>query len=220
MDFYDITNFLTYLSPIILFGGVVLGSCYFSKIDILYKIIVYYLFGMLAIDISARVYGEIYGSNLLFIPILGFMELLAFFCFYFYSGILESRKKSVFLGTIFLLSSAFMAWEFTSISNNATLEGFQSYSKVISTFLIVLLAIDFFISKILSSKNIAPQLFFLNSVIIMYFSMVLIIFIPIDFLINDATGVKYYIWFANLLFTLVFYVLLIISIWKIGKARG
>lgn len=218
MDVYEIVNFSTYLSPIVLIGGVGVGKYYFKNIDFPHKIIMFYLLGMLVVDLSARFFGEWYGSNLVFIPILGLAELVAFSFFFSCLGLRENKVKFWMLLIFDALAAVYMLWEMAQI-DRAQLEGFQSYSKIISTFLIVVLSINLFVEKIWSVKNISSELFYLNSVILMYFSMILIIFIPIDFLINDTTGAKFYIWFANLLLTLLFYLFLIGSIWRNGKGR-
>lgn len=217
MDVYDIINFSTYLSPIFLIGGIGVGKYYFKNLDIPHKVILFYLLSMLFVDLSARFCGEFYGSNLLFIPILGLTELIAFSFFFCYLGLKENKLKLWCLVIFDVLASVFMISEMIQIER-AGVNGFQSYSKIISTLLIVLLSVNLFMDKILSVKNISSGLFYLNSVILMYFSLILIIFIPIDFLINDTTGAKFYIWFANLLLTLLFYLFLIQSIWKNGKS--
>ena len=218
MGFYDLVNFSTYLSPVFLAGGLCIGIYFFKNNDIFHKIIVFYLACMLSIDLLARFFGERYGNNLVFIPILGFMELLVFSVFYYFSGLNESAlKKRALVGTV-TVAFVFSAWEIYSVYD-APVQEFQSYSKAVSTFLVVLLSIGYFIDKIWKRKNISSREFLLNSGILIYFSLELILFLPIDFLINDDSGLKYYFWFANLLFTLVFYNFLIISVWKNGRIQ-
>jgi len=218
VEFYDLVNFSTYLSPVFLVLGVGIGIYFFKSIDIFHKILVVYLASMLSIDMLARVFGEVYGNNLIFIPILGFTELLLFSVFYYFSGLHENSAIKFFLFGITAISFLFSAWEIYKVYD-IPIEEFESYSKAISTFVVVLLSIGYFIENIRKRKNISAGEFLLNSGILMYFSLELILFLPIDFLINDDSGLKYYFWFANLIFTLVFYNFLIISVWKNGRIQ-
>lgn len=218
MDFYDLVNFCTYFSPIVVLVGVGVGIYYFKKLDILRKIVTFYLLAMFSVDILSRIIGRIYENNLFFIPIWGFLELFIFSLVYYFLGIKETSGKKISLIITIFSAFLFTLWEINKVCN-APIEEFQSYSKVISTLLIVLLSIGFFLENILKKKNISSDIFLLNSGILIYYSLTLIIFLPIDFLIQDNTGLKFYFWFANLIFMLVFYIFLILSIWKNGKTQ-
>lgn len=198
--------------------GIGIGIYFFKGIDIVHKVIVIYLASMLSIDMLARVFGEVYGNNLIFIPILGFVELLLFSVFYYFSGLHERGAAKFFLFGIIALSFLFSAWEIYKVYG-IPIEEFESYSKAISTFVVVLLSIGYFIENIRKGKTISGREFLLHSGILMYFSLELILFLPIDFLINDDSGLKYYFWFANLIFTLAFYNFLILSVWKNGRIQ-
>jgi hypothetical protein len=54
---------------------------------------------------------------------------------------------------------------------------------------------------------------------VIYFSLNLIFFLPVNFLINVASSVKFYFWSANLLLTISFYTFLCKEIWKNGSTR-
>ena len=60
MDFYDLVNFCTYFSPIVVLGGVGIGIYYFKRLDILHKIVTFYLLAMFAVDVLSRIIGRIY----------------------------------------------------------------------------------------------------------------------------------------------------------------
>lgn len=218
MTFYDVVDFCTYFSPIILSVGLGMGIYYFKRLNFLLKVITFYMGSMLFLDVLAYIFGEAYGNNLVFIPIFGFLELFIFSLFYYSLGIKETIIKKGLLITTVIGMFLFTLWEILKVYN-APVEEFQSYSKVISTLFIVLLSIGFFIENIVKRKDISASIFFINSGILLYYSLTLIIFLPIDFLIHDNTGLKFYFWFANLIFTYVFYIFLILSIWKNGKIQ-
>jgi len=217
MTFSDILSFFTLLAPLILLTGVSVGIHFYKKVDVLRKTLTFYLFLMLLLDLSARFMGEVYGNNLVFIPIYGFFELFMFSSFYYFLGIKDNLKIKILLFSILFLSFAFTLWEVIKVYNLPIVE-FESYSKVISTLVIVLLSLGFFLEKIYMKKDISPDMFMLNSGILLFYSLNLIIFLPIDFLIN-GNELKFYFWLVNLIFTLAFYTFLIWSIWKNGKTQ-
>jgi len=218
MSYSHLIEYCTLLSPIILIAGVSIGVYYFKKLDIIRKILVLYLFTMLSIDILSRVAAAIYNNNLVLIPILGFLELFIFSALYYALAGKEERIKKNSLLIINFATLIFTIWEITKVFN-APVEQFQSYSKAIATLIIVLFSITFFLEKIRLRKDISPALFSLNSGILLFYSLELIIFLPIDFLIHDNSGLKFYFWLANLIFILLFYLFLISSIWKNGKTQ-
>jgi len=218
MDFYTLVYYSTFISPIILLGGIIVGIYYFKRLDILRKIIAVYIFTMFVTDILARFIGIVYGNNLILIPIYGALELSMFSIFYYFLGIKDNLIKKIILFLILISSFVFTFWEAAKVYN-LPITQFQSYSKVISTLMIVLLSISFFLEKIYLKKDIKSDIFLLNSGVLLFYSLNLIIFLPIDFLINDNSGLKFYFWFANLIFTLIFYTFLILSVWKNGRIR-
>lgn len=218
MKFLDLVSYATYLSPIILFIGIIIGAYCFKNLDRIGKILIFYLLSMFSIDVLSRIIGEVYGNNLFFIPILGFLELFIFSMLYYFLAGREEKLKRYSLIVINAATLIFTIWEIQKIADTPLSE-FESYSKAIATLIIVLFSISFFLEKIWLRKDISGALFFLNSGILLFYSLELIIFLPIDFLIHDNTGLKFYFWFANLIFILIFYVFIIASIWKNGKTQ-
>lgn len=217
MTFLEILSLFTNLSPIILTIGIFLGIFCYKKVDTLRKILIFYLCVMLLLDLTARYLGEVYGNNLVLIPIYGFSDLTMFSIFYYFLGIKNNKKIKLFLILILILSAAFTFSEVMKVYNLPSSE-FESYSKVISTLVIVFLSLGFFLEKIYMKKNISSDMFMLNSGILLFYSLNLIIFLPIDFLINGSE-LKFYFWLVNLVITLTFHTFLITSIWKNGKIQ-
>lgn len=217
MTFSEILSFFTYLSPVILLIGISIGIYYYKTVDVLRKTLTVYIFLMLILDLLARFLGNVYGNNLVLIPVYGFIELLMFSIFYYFLGIKDNLKIKFLLAFILLLSFIFTIWEVIEVYTLPAAE-FESYAKAISTLVTVLLSLGFFLEKIYMKKDISSDMFMLNSGILLYYSLNLIIFLPIDFLIN-GNELKFYFWLVNLIFTLAFYVFLISSIWKNGKIQ-
>ena len=218
MSFFEFLDLFTLSAPIILLMGVIVGIYFYKNVDILRKILTFYLALMFLLDVSSRVIGDVYGTNIFLLPIYGFVELFMFSLFYYYLGIKDSIKLKTALIFILVLSLGYTVWEIDYIQNTPINE-LETFSKVVSTLITVLLSIGFFLEKILTKKEISSDLFMLNSGILLFYSLNLIIFIPLDFLINGSE-LKFYFWLVNLIFTLIFYIFLISSIWKNGKTRG
>ncbi|AWG24380.1 hypothetical protein [Flavobacterium kingsejongi] len=214
MTFYELLDLFTFVSPIVLFVGVVTGVYCYRSLDLSHKVIMYYLLIALSTDIISRIYGHVYGNNLIFILIFALLELGVFSILYY--NLLKKNKKVFLIGIG--IAVLFMLWEIWSLKMLHVAD-FQSYSKVVDTFLIVCFSIAYFFEKINSQTQTEWDLFLLNSVILGFFSLNLIFFLPINYLINETSILKFYFWFANLILTLLFYVFLTRAIWKNGRTH-
>ncbi|MEL1242815.1 hypothetical protein AAEO56_00965 [Flavobacterium sp. DGU11] len=219
MDLYALLNLLTWTSPFILLAGTITGVCYYKSLDSEYKTLVYYLFAMLCIDIGSRWCGLVFGNNLFFIPVLGFTEILLFSIVYYFIGFKNVPKLRYLL---LIINSAALIFSVLEIFKTAAFvtKDFQLYSKAVNSLFIIVFAAIFFIQDIRKNKIPKKHIFILNSGILVFFSLNIIIFLPLDLLINENSVYKFYIWFTNLLLTLLFYSFLIYAIWKNGRIQG
>jgi hypothetical protein len=94
---------------------------------------------------------------------------------------------------------------------------FQPYSKMVSSFIIVTMALFYIFGQIKAERKIAER--YLNYSIIFYFSLELILLLPINLLINYESFIVYFVWFLHLCINLLFYIFLIRFIWKNGKTQ-
>lgn len=215
MDFYEFIDTLTFLAPAASFTGVAAGIYYYRFLNPVYKMIGLYLIIALATDIFSRLYVLNYDNNLVFILIFSLLELLIFVCLYLIFFLQQQRKLMLIVASAGVL---FIIWEIFSL-RFIQVEQFQSYSKVVDTFLIILLSIAFFFEKIKAYDSKQWKLFRLNSIILTFFSLNLIFFLPLNFMINENSGLKFYFWLANLIITILFYIFLTLEIWRNGLTR-
>ena len=213
MDINALLDLLIYAIPIFLAVGILGGIYYFRTLDKVHLSLLIYLVVCLLVDLVSRVYAKKYGNNLVFIPISGFFELGAASLCYHY---LLARKR--FLWPVVALAAVFMVQEAMRINVNNVAD-FQTYSRVISSFLITVMSIVCFFEWISNEKGMAGNTLLLNSSILIYYAFNLVCFLPVNFLINVDSDIKFSFWFANLLITLIFYAFLNILIWKHGKSR-
>jgi hypothetical protein len=218
MDFDTLLSFLTWLSPFILLVGTVAGVCYYKALDPEYKTLVYYLFVMSLIDLASRWCGLVYGNNLFFIPVLGFSEIFIFSLVYYFIGF-KNDPKLIYL--LLMVNSAALIFSILEIFEAAAfvIKDFQLYSKAANSLFIIIFAAIFFIRDIRKNQSPKKHIFILNSGILAFFSLNIIIFLPLDLLINENSVYRFYIWFTNLVLTLLFYCFLIYAIWKNGRIR-
>lgn len=204
---------LKYAIPGLLIFGILGGLYFFKSLDKAHFVLVIYLGVCLLVDLSSRVYAAKYGNNLIFIPISGFLELTTFSFFYY-----QFLSKKRWLYPLVLAALVFIVYEALSI-NVANVADFQAYSRAIASFLVTLMSINCFFEWIGSEQSIPGNLWFLNSGILIFYAFNLICFLPVNFLINVDSDVKFSFWFANFLVTLIFYIVLSFVIWKHGKSR-
>ncbi len=214
MSIADFLKFITYIAPLLLAAGVGIGLHYFKNLKKEYKYTLFYLLGCLITDVTARVVGEITKNNLIIIVLFSFFELI-FFTVFYQICFFKRKVWPVIIGSI--IFSIYIVWEIFSLWNIPPAE-FQTYSKTLSSFLIIFMAINYLLEKI-EHKEKNNRVIMLNSAIIIFYSLHLIFFLPINFLINVPSVIKFYFWTANLLLTLIFYAFLIREIWKNGSTQ-
>lgn len=214
MDITKIVELLTLFSPTILVIGISIGIYLYKDLNSIYKTITWYLILMLLVDIVSRILGY-YSNNLIVLLVYSLFELLLFI--FIYNKYLFRAKHPLMLG-VSAIAVLYIVWEIIVLRKIEAQE-FQSYAKVADNFIIITLALGFFHEKINVFKESKWDNFRLNAVILIFFSVNMLFFLPINFLINESTGLKFYFWFGNLGITLLFYSFLTYSIWKNGRIR-
>ncbi len=213
MNLNELIDHLSYVVPSLLAAGILYGLLYFKSLARVYQMLVIYLSVCLAGDLLGRFMAYQFGNNLICIPISGFLELVAFAAFYH-----QFLKENKLIFLLVITGLLFIVYEAASL-NVENVEAFQSYSRVVASFLITVMSIACFFKWIGSETGAPGNVLFLNSSILIYYAFNLICFLPVNFLINVDSDVKFSFWSANFLVTLAFYILLIFVIWKHGKNR-
>lgn len=214
MTFFRFLSISTLSVPVLLLLGIIIGTYFYKFTETRYRFLLVYLAICFGTDVLSRIIGEIYGNNLLFILIFSLLELVFFTAFYLVCLFRRKEKKYILLtsaAVVFIIIELYLA-------GTSSPERFQPYSKVVGSFLILLMAISYLFEGI-GKKQPDYSDMKLNSVFIIYFSLNLIFFLPLNFLINVPSSVKFYFWCFNLILTISFYVFLIREIWKNGSTR-
>ncbi|MXN91087.1 hypothetical protein GR160_07575 [Flavobacterium sp. Sd200] len=173
---------------------------------------------MLGVDISSRILGRS-GNNLVILPVFSLIELVFFA--YFYNKHLLAKPNKVLLGlgivgSVYIITEMLLYFVF----NTLDVKQFQPYAKVADNFIVILMALSFYYQKINSFNELRWGYFRLNTVILIYFTFNIMVFLPFNFMINESSGIKFYFWTANMVFILLFYGYLVSLIWKNGIKQG
>lgn len=209
----EISYYLTHCSPAILLFGIVVGILYYSKLERIHRLLTIFLALALIVDLISRLVGELYGNNLILIPIYGLLELL--FWAYLYFSCLITLKNNLFLIPLGILV-LYNLYEITVLFNVEP-KDFNSNSRVFDSLAIVIISIVFYIQQIVKDNFEKQRIMFLNTIVFAFYSLNLILYLPINYLINETSNIKFHFWSISLVLTLVFYSLIVHMIWKHGK---
>lgn len=213
MTFSEIVQLMGFLSPAVLLVGLCIGFYYFKSLDLIHRAITWYLLILLIVDITSRIFAY-FGNNLFVLLVYSLIELIAFVYFY-YKYIFKARHRLV-LG-LSIAGMIYILWEILVFKIDV--KQFQTYAKVVDDFIVITLVLSFFHEKINIFKESKWDNFRLNAVILFFFSVNLIFFLPYNFIINKSAGLQFYFWLGILIITVLFYLFLIYSIWKNGRIR-
>lgn len=214
MTFYEFVKSLNFLSPGISLVGFFIGIYYYRSLDSIHKNISWYLFGMFLVDIASRIMGAT-GNNVIVLLVYSLLEM-TFFVYFYFKYFFKAKHRLV-IG-LYLVAVLYILWEIVLFEATA-IKGLQSYTKVVDDFIIIILTLSFFHEKINIFKESKWDNFRLNAVLLVFFSVNLIFFLPFNFLLFESTGLKFYFWLGILLITLLFYSYLTHSIWRNGRTH-
>lgn len=214
MTFYELVKSLNLLSSVISLIGFSIGLYYYKSLDIVHKGITWYLLGMFLTDLVSRIIAAT-GNNFIVLLVYSLLEMTLFAYFYFKYFFKAQHRLVMSLCCIAFL---YILWEIV-LFERTDLKGFQSYAKVVDDFIIIILILTFFHEKINIFKEFKWDNFRFNAIVFVFYSINLVFFLPLNFLINESSGLKFYFWLGNTLSLILFYSYLTHSIWRNGRTQ-
>lgn len=211
MTFSQLLSVSTMIIPLVLVIGIVAGIYYYSFLLLKYRYLLAYLGICLSIDILSRLVGKLFANNLVLLIVFSLLELLFFYVFF---RVCYFRRKVLKHTILVIVAGLYMMTELFLLGKVAV-TAFQSYAKTLSALLILVMVIDYLLDT-LSNGNAITEGLSEQAAFIIYFSINLIFFLPINFLINVSSEMKFYFWCVNLVVTVLFYLILVFKIWKNG----
>lgn len=206
------------ISPILLSLGIIIGIFYYRNLSKGFRVIFAYLVMSLIFDLVYRYFG-FYSHlkyNLFLQPIFGFLELV-FFSTLYYKYILQSKSIPLLLYIIFML--LLIVVEFVFVSKLYNPKSFQSFGRVIDDSAIISLSMIYYWKLVQGKVIMRSDINILNATVIIYYSINLIHYLFINFLVNASIQIITVFWMINLITLISFYLVLIYLIWQDGKTR-
>ncbi len=218
MDEYQVWSLISLLSPFVLLVGLAVGVFYYRHLSGSFRLLFAYLVISIAVDLLYRYFGY-YSQlkyNLFLIPIFGFLEL-ALFSRIYYRYILKCRSNILLLYIALALLGILL--ELLFVGRLLHQKSFQSFGKVVDDAAIISFCILYYWRVFNGSIPIVKAHSYLNVAALVYFSINLILFLPINFLVNASLSVVMAFWVLNLVSIVLFYIVLIFLLWQNGKTR-
>ena len=218
MNLMHFLSLISPISPILLSLGIIIGIFYYRNLSKEFRVIFAYLVMSLLIDFLSRYFGYLshFKYNLFLHPIFGFLEL-AFISTLYYKYILHSKSIRLLLYIIFML--LLIVVEFAFFSKLFDLKSFQSFGKVIADLSIISFCFLYYWELVKGKIIMRSDINFLNATVIIYYSINLIHYLFINFLVNASIHLITVFWAVFSISIIAFYLILIYLIWQDGKTR-
>ena len=211
MTIYEIYKSIDFLSPLALIIGVSVGAIFYKYLDNVHRSVSIYLGFMLLVDFTSRIYAYCFSNNHIILLLYSMLELILFLYFYLKYML---RKKYLAIICIGIAGILYILWELITFRENA--KQFQPYSKIADNAMIIFLVLTFFSEKISNYSDSKWDYFKLNIAVLLFFTINLIFFLPLNFLINEETGA--YFWIGIVIINMLFYLYLTSLIWQNAAA--
>ena len=193
------------------------SSCFFYKeLKPLYKFINVYIWLGILIDLLTTYFMKSTGYNLFLLPIYSFAELAIFSSIYLRFFL---KGENAVLKSLLLLALGLILLDFLFLCDLFNAKTFYAFSKVVADIAIVVLCLKYFSNILKEETPIKKELLLLNSVFIGYFSINSIIFLSINFLVNESLDLVTPFWVLNALSALFLYSFLTYMIWQHGRTQ-
>jgi len=205
-----------YSARIFLWLAGIVGCSLFPKLKGLYRLITIYLLLAIGIDVVNKFLQLSSGYNLFVLPIYSLIEFFIFSILYILFFLNKSTKWLVLFiivvhGLIFL--------DIASLANLYNAKTFYAFSKVVADAGIILFCLFYYFKILKGKEKINKEMFTLNSIFIAYYSINIIIFLSINFLVNESKSIVDPFWILNAVSASLLYLSLTYMIWQHGKTQ-
>ncbi|MFY7729295.1 MAG: hypothetical protein ACOVRN_07250 [Flavobacterium sp.] len=197
-----------------LLGIAFLGLVAWKKPSLFYRMLSVYLLLMTGMEFFGIYLAKVLnGRNHIFV-LLDALTDVVFFSVLYGRCLLEKKTKLFLLLSI--LSGAYICFEifFNFMYKQVSVNEFQPYSKIVSDAFIIILALNFLYEKMNAFTATKVKHFWFNNIVMLYFTINLLVYLPFNFLVNESTGVKFVFWTLNIFCIEAFYLFLLSVILK------
>jgi len=216
---FEFYNAVTVAACIVLVLGLVVSVALYKKLDGMHKSLAVYLGLMLGVDLLSRLVGYVLSNNNLIVMFIFTFIELSFFMYFYKRHLFKKRQRALtligFAGLAYMVGEALLIFVFRGLD----FKQFQPYSKVVDNFIIILMALGYLHEKMNRFREDRWGNFRLNSIILVFFTLNTIVFLPFNFMINEKSGVQFYFLTGNAIVISLFNLYLMYEIWKNGRIQ-
>jgi hypothetical protein len=210
---WQILYYSAFIAPLI---GAIIGAIYYKKLKTEDRILAGFLLASFLTQVLQMYFGFIKDvPNLFLIPLYGFFEFLLFSIIYarFFSG--ETKKVLNFI--IPIIGIGLMTEVAISFFNQNPTK-FISYGKIFVNLSIIGYSSTYLIKVLLDKKQkLIPNRINLSFILLINYTLTLLLFLAVNFLINNSLKIVSYFWMFHALITALYYGILTYYIWNRGK---
>lgn len=194
----------------------VIGCYLYQNLPLRYRLITLYILLAISTDLLTIYFRTYWGYNLFLLPIYSFIELVIFSKLYVSSFI---KKEIPILRRLIFFAQALTVLDLMFICNLFHIQTFHAYSKVITDIIVITYCLMYYFKILTGELSFSKELFLLNSSFVYYFSINVLIFLSVNFLINESLYLVTPFWMINALSALFLYNFLTYMIWQHGKSQ-
>lgn len=204
----------TWLVPLLLSLICYSTAKYYKLLKPYQKVIYIFLLISLSVDLLSRFWSFAFAQNLEFISIFAIIEVIIFYIFYY--KILSSTNH--LLGNILtIFALAYLCLDMLLFQTNR-LTDYQTYTRSVSSLYIVLSGLLYY-KKIYSEYTRDKELLQLNGILLLYYSLNFILYLPINYIINVSVAINISLWIFKIILLLIFYLYLWKHLMNYGKNK-
>lgn len=204
----------TWLVPLLLSLMCYSIAKYYKVLKPYQKVIYIFLLISLSVDLLSRFWSFAFAQNLEFISIFAIIEVIIFYIFYY--KILSSTNH--LLGNILtIFALAYLCLDMLLFQTNR-LTDYQTYTRSVSSLYIVVSSLLYY-KKIYSEYTRDKELLQLNGILLLYYSLNFILYLPINYIINVSVAINISLWIFKIILLLIFYLYLWKHLMNYGKNK-
>jgi hypothetical protein len=207
---------ITILAPVAASVGVLVGLSKLKRLSTPCHLLFIYLVFCLTTELLSRYLGLVSHAknNLFMFPVFALGEFIIFSLLYL-KYLMDLKKFVLYIvltvGCLLILTDIFF------LSNVLDIKHFNCLAAVVSNLTIMVICL-LYIFKGLENKGIRDREFiWFTPYITGYFSLTLLIFLSMNFLVNERLTIVIYFWVGNLMLNVSFYLLIAYFLWKHGR---
>lgn len=204
----------TWLVPLLLSLMCYSIAKYYKLLKPYQKVIYIFLLISLSVDLLSRFWSFAFAQNLEFISIFAIIEVIIFYIFYY--KLLSSTNH--LLGNILtIFALAYLCLDMLLFQTNR-LTDYQTYTRSVSSLYIVVSSLLYY-KKIYSEYTRDKELLQLNGILLLYYSLNFILYLPINYIINVSVAINISLWIFKIILLLIFYLYLWKHLMNYGKNK-